>query len=157
MGWGMQHIFWTFGEYPSAENLPENRLRGKRVKVRVRKDGEFWIGEVYGTWNILGTKRTGWETVTSQCFTKVGAKIELFNWKRENIPDECQPLLTESGACRKRQVSPKSGNPIATATCLDTASTPQARRSCGGGRPMTGRFSGGLPRQVCISTVTLWL
>lgn len=68
-----------------------------------------------------------------------------------------QPLLTESGACRKRQVSPKSGNPIATATCLDTASTPQARRSCGGGRPMTGRFSGGLPRQVFISTVTLWL
>ena len=38
---------------------------------------------------MLGTyDREGWGTVTSKCFTKLGAKVELMKWKREHIPDE---------------------------------------------------------------------
>ena len=33
-------------------------------------------------------EREGWGTVTSKCFTKLGAKFELMKWKREHILDE---------------------------------------------------------------------
>ena len=60
------------------------------MKARIVKDGNFWVGEVYGDWNIfLGLEQIiGWMPVTSKCFTKIGARIELQNWKRENCPEE---------------------------------------------------------------------
>ena len=59
------------------------------MKARIIKEGSFWIGQVYGRWNMLGIyDREGWGTVTSKCFTKLGAKFELMKWKREHIPDE---------------------------------------------------------------------
>lgn len=59
------------------------------MKARIIKEGNFWIGQVYGRWNMLGIcDREGWGTVTSKCFTKLGAKLELTKWKRKHIPDE---------------------------------------------------------------------
>lgn len=63
------------------------------MKARVRESGNFWVGEVYGTWKtyILGIpmgERTGWKQVTSNCFTKVGAKLALNLWKRTHMPEE---------------------------------------------------------------------
>ena len=59
------------------------------MKARIVKEGNFWIGEVYGIWNMLGIyEREGWRTVTPKCFTKAGAKWELMKWKRAHIPDE---------------------------------------------------------------------
>ena len=59
------------------------------MKARIVKDGNFWIGEVYGIWSMFGIyEREGWGTVTPKCFTKLGAKLELMKWKREHIPDE---------------------------------------------------------------------
>ena len=61
----------------------------KYMKARIVKEGNFWRGEVYGTWSMFGIcEREGWGTVTSKCFTKLGAKLELMKWKREHIPDE---------------------------------------------------------------------
>ena len=61
------------------------------MKARIIKniDGSY-VGEVYGNWSnwLLGTKWTGWESVTSNCMTKWGAKLELERWKRENYPEE---------------------------------------------------------------------
>lgn len=60
------------------------------MKARIVKEGNFWVGEVYGRWNMFfGLKeRVGWGSVTSKCFTKIGAKLELQKWKREHCPDE---------------------------------------------------------------------
>ena len=59
------------------------------MKARIVKEGEFWVGQVYGTWSMLGIcEREEWGTVTSSCYTKLGAKLELMKWKREYIPDE---------------------------------------------------------------------
>ena len=60
------------------------------MRARIRKDGEFWVGEVYGTWSMmLGLyDRQGWGRVTSRCFTKIGAKLELYKWKREHCSEE---------------------------------------------------------------------
>lgn len=48
------------------------------------------LGEIYGDWSnlLLGTKWTGWNDVTSRCMTKLGARLELERWKRENCPEE---------------------------------------------------------------------
>lgn len=58
------------------------------MKVRVRKDGEMWIGEIYGKWESFFSEFTGWEKVTNDCFTKFGAKLELKKWIKNNIPEE---------------------------------------------------------------------
>lgn len=59
------------------------------MKARIIKEGNFWMGQVYGTRSMFGIcEREGWGTVTSKCFTKLGAKFELMKWKREHIPDE---------------------------------------------------------------------
>lgn len=51
------------------------------MRARVRRDGTWWIGEVYGTWEnwFFGTY-TGWNKVTGRCYTKIGAKIQLDIW-----------------------------------------------------------------------------
>lgn len=58
------------------------------MKARIVKDGNFWIGEVYGTWSLFGIDRIGWGAATSKCFTKLGARIELMKWKREHCNEE---------------------------------------------------------------------
>lgn len=32
--------------------------------------------------------RVGWGSVTSRCYTKMGAKYELMKWKKEHCADE---------------------------------------------------------------------
>lgn len=61
------------------------------MRARItRTHAGFYVGEVYGTWEnwLLGTKWTGWDSVTSKCWTKWGAKLELEKWKKEHCPDE---------------------------------------------------------------------
>ena len=59
------------------------------MKKRVIKKGNWWYGEVYGNWNsILFGEWTGWEEVTSNCYTSWGAKLALEKWIHENIPIE---------------------------------------------------------------------
>lgn len=61
------------------------------MRARIKEThGGFYVGEVYGTWEnwFFGTKRTGWESVTSKCMTKLGARLELEEWKRKHCPDE---------------------------------------------------------------------
>lgn len=64
-----------------------------KMRARIRKDGLFWVGEVYGTWDRYIYMRyvgewTGWNRVTSKCDTKWGARRELEKWKDKNCPDE---------------------------------------------------------------------
>lgn len=60
------------------------------MKARIVKDGNFWVGEVYGTWSMMFGlyDRVGWGSVTSRCYTKMGAKYELMKWKKEHCPNE---------------------------------------------------------------------
>lgn len=61
------------------------------MRARIVQDsGGYYVGEVYGAWSnwLLGTKWTGWDRVTSKCWTEWGAKLELKAWKRKNYPDE---------------------------------------------------------------------
>lgn len=63
------------------------------MKARVRESGNWWIGEVYGTWQrfIMGIPMgewTGWKQVTDRCFTKGGAKTSLRLWKQRHLPEE---------------------------------------------------------------------
>ena len=60
------------------------------MKARIRKIGAWWYGEVYGEFkNILfNTNRTGWQIVTNNCYTKIGAKSSLKRWINENCPIE---------------------------------------------------------------------
>lgn len=48
------------------------------MKARIVKEGNFWVGEIYGRWSMFFglEERTGWGAVTSKCFTKIGAKNE---------------------------------------------------------------------------------
>ena len=49
------------------------------MKARIRKNSSnFWIGEVYGTPSSF----------IPNCFTKLGASLELKKWIRENVPKE---------------------------------------------------------------------
>lgn len=50
------------------------------MKGRVGKFGNFWYGEVYDPF-FTGA---GWVTVTSNCFTKFGATLELKYWISQN-------------------------------------------------------------------------
>ena len=58
------------------------------MEARVIKSGVWWYGEVYGTWTniITGREREGWNKVTTNCNTKLGAMLELRKWKREHFP-----------------------------------------------------------------------
>ena len=60
------------------------------MKARIVKEGNFWVGQVYGAWAYFFSleERIGWGTVTSKCLTKFGAKIELMKWKKEHISEE---------------------------------------------------------------------
>lgn len=60
------------------------------MKARLKQIGPWWYGQVYATWYcfITQSKWTGWQSVTNNCYTKLGAKIELKKWKDENNPDE---------------------------------------------------------------------
>ena len=61
------------------------------MKARIRQTHSgMYVGEVYGTWSnlLFGTERTGWNEVTSKCFTEWGAKLELKQWKKKNCPNE---------------------------------------------------------------------
>ena len=65
------------------------------MKARIRKkSSNFWIGEVYGTpssfiFTILYIDpEPNWYQVTPNCFTKLGASLELKKWIRENVPKE---------------------------------------------------------------------
>lgn len=57
---------------------------------RLKKIGPWWYGQVYATWyNILTQENwTGWNSVTINCYTKLGAKYELLKWKNQNCPNE---------------------------------------------------------------------
>ena len=57
------------------------------IKARLRYDGTFWIGEIYGIWENLLGKRIGWKKVTDRCYTKVGAKLQLNSYVRK-LPEE---------------------------------------------------------------------
>lgn len=60
------------------------------MKARLKKIGPWWYGQVYATWCsfIRQTTWTGWQIVTDNCYTKMGAKFELKKWKDENAPEE---------------------------------------------------------------------
>ena len=54
------------------------------MKARIIKKGNFWVGEVYGTWSMMGLfDRVGWGLVTDRCYTRLGAKLQLMKWKQE--------------------------------------------------------------------------
>lgn len=60
------------------------------MKARFKQIGPWWYGQVYYTWYsfLTQTTWTGWQTVTCNCYTKLGAKIELKKWKNKNAPNE---------------------------------------------------------------------
>lgn len=60
------------------------------MRARIVKDGNFWVGEVYGHWSMFFglEERVGWDSVTSRCYTKMGAKYELMKWKKEHCGEE---------------------------------------------------------------------
>lgn len=48
------------------------------MEGRVIKVGNFWEGQLYGSLDFMGIEfGSGWFTVTSRCFTKIGAKMAL--------------------------------------------------------------------------------
>lgn len=65
----------------------------QRVKARIVLSGSMWVGEVYGHWttsflNYEISDYKGWKSVTSPCFTKLGAYLELKAWKRNHLGKE---------------------------------------------------------------------
>ena len=58
------------------------------MKARITRNGGWYVGEVYGTWEnwLLGTKWTGWRKV-AECMTEWGVRRELQKWKEKNCPD----------------------------------------------------------------------
>lgn len=60
------------------------------MKARIVRDGNFWVGEVYGRWYMmLGIyERVGWGSVTGKCYTQWGARRELEKWKRKHCGKE---------------------------------------------------------------------
>lgn len=60
------------------------------MKARIVPEGNFFVGQVYGTWQnlLFGTERVGWDTVTDRCFTRLGARLELEAWKRKHYIKE---------------------------------------------------------------------
>ena len=59
------------------------------MRARIKREHNFYVGQIYGKWEYGGVfEKEGWETVTSKCFTKWGARIELIKWKREHVSEE---------------------------------------------------------------------
>lgn len=66
------------------------------MKARIICENNWFYGQVYGTWynpllSYLYSKKvewTGWNTVTIGCFTRLGAKYELYKWKKKNISED---------------------------------------------------------------------
>lgn len=54
------------------------------MKARIIKCGNWWYGQINQKSYI------GWETVTLNCYTYSGAKLELNIWIKHNIPKEFQ-------------------------------------------------------------------
>lgn len=61
------------------------------MRARVIKEGEFWVGQVYGIWLVFHRfiERVRWSSVTDKCYTQWGAKLSLKVWKRT----KCQRSL----------------------------------------------------------------
>lgn len=51
------------------------------MKARIIKCENWWYGEIYSALNI-------WETVTPNSYTRLGAKLALNIWIKQNIPKE---------------------------------------------------------------------
>lgn len=63
------------------------------MRARIIKQGTFYVGQVYGTWQryMLGVyvgEWTGWKSVTENCLTSLGARNALNNWKRKQRSKE---------------------------------------------------------------------
>lgn len=59
------------------------------MKARIIGGGQmFYYGQVLVEEVRNGKVVKEWETVTNQCFTRIGAKKELNDWKRKNGYDE---------------------------------------------------------------------
>lgn len=59
------------------------------MRARIKQEHNFYVGQIYGQWTYGGLfEKEGWETVTPQCFTKWGARIELIKWKRKHVSEE---------------------------------------------------------------------
>lgn len=50
----------------------------------------FGLAKLYGHWSMFFglEERVGWGSVTSRCYTKMGAKYELMKWKKEHCGEE---------------------------------------------------------------------
>ena len=76
------------------------------MRARIRQDAGCYVGEVYGTWEYqaLGYKVaewTGWEKVTNRCMTKLGARLELEEWKDIYFPTEFELWLANINLIRR--------------------------------------------------------
>ena len=65
------------------------------MKARIVKEGNFWIGEVYGDWEVQVygipiKQKICWNKVTEKCLSKLGAEIALKKWKILNCPKELE-------------------------------------------------------------------
>ena len=60
------------------------------MKARIISSGNCFVGQVYGNWQnlLFGTEWKGWETVTSRCCTRLGAKLELYAWRHKHKIEE---------------------------------------------------------------------
>ena len=60
------------------------------MKARIIKDGNYFVGEVYGRWTVFFglEEKIGWGSVTRKCHTKFGAKRELKKWKKKHCGSE---------------------------------------------------------------------
>lgn len=66
--------------------IMSGRITEDKIRARIVQSRGMWVGEVYGYWktNFLGIEVNdykGWNSVTSPCFTKLGAYLELKSWK----------------------------------------------------------------------------
>lgn len=72
-------------------------LKDLKIQARIIKDNSgFYLGEVFKPEMIDDKKllnylnanlKDGWNTVTNQCFTKMGCRQELRRWKKAHFID----------------------------------------------------------------------
>ncbi len=60
------------------------------MRARIIQIGPWWYGQIYGKWSSFLIENTweGWESVTRNCYTKIGARYELKKWINKNYPPE---------------------------------------------------------------------
>lgn len=60
------------------------------MRARIIQRGPWWYGQAYLTWQFFLSekKHTGWTDVTGNCYTKIGARIELKRWINKHYPNE---------------------------------------------------------------------